>query len=189
MKPTITSVAQALDLADSRHWTHQPPPSPAARLNHLLRTQDIATLAARLFTNPATLTRWTHRDATILSSPQIQLIEREILRTWQAAIRHRAHRRILEHHGCVAVQVQARFTYTTLHGEHEDPRLHHLTEEIPTLHARALFEARHQQAPEDQLRRILSDGIAEAYFFRALPPDQQQAAITISDLHHVRFHY
>ncbi|MET9437547.1 hypothetical protein [Streptomyces sp. NPDC006551] len=189
MKPTITSVAQALDLADARHWTRQPPKHPTARLNHLLLAQDIATLAARLFTHPETLTFWRQCDTTSLSDSQTRLIEREILRTWQTAIRHRAHRRILDHHGCVAVQIRARFTYTTHHGEHEDPRLHHLTEELPALHARALFEAQHQQAPEHHLRRILADGIAEAYFFRALPPDQQQAAVTISDLHHVRFHY
>ncbi|MET9378825.1 hypothetical protein ABZX98_32610 [Streptomyces sp. NPDC002992] len=189
MKPAITSVGQALDLADARHWTLQPPKRPTARLKHLLLTQDVAALAGRLFSHPETLTRWAQGDTTALSDPQSRLIEREILRTWQTAIRHRAHRRIVDHHGCVAVQIQARFTYATLHGEHEDPRLHHLTEELPAPHAGALFEAWHEEASEDQLRRILADGIAEAYFFRALPLDQQQAAVTISDLHHVRFHY
>jgi hypothetical protein len=54
---------------------------------------------------------------------------------------------------------------------------------------RALFEAHRHNAGEDRLRRILADGMGEAYFFRGLAPDQQQAAITINDLHSVRFHY
>ncbi|MFF3401541.1 hypothetical protein ACFYW6_23910 [Streptomyces sp. NPDC002659] len=51
------------------------------------------------------------------------------------------------------------------------------------------FDARYRDADEDELRSILADGIGEAYFFRALPADQQQAAVAISDLHFVQFHY
>ncbi|MGW2586186.1 telomere-protecting terminal protein Tpg [Streptomyces virginiae] len=189
MTPTTTSITHALDLADARHWTRQPPRRPAARLRHLLQTQDATTLAIRRFTRPETLTRWAQGHTANISPIQTRLIEREIYRSWQTAIRHKAHQRILEQHGCVTVQIRARFTYTTPHYEHDDPRLHYLTEELPAPHARALFEARHQDTHDDRLRRILADGIAEAYFFRALPPDQQQAAVTISDLHHVRFHY
>ncbi|MFD4231387.1 telomere-protecting terminal protein Tpg [Streptomyces sp. NPDC058545] len=189
MTPTSTSVAHALDLADARHWTHRPPRAPAARIRHLLRTQDTEALAHRLFAYPAALTRWADGDTNTLSPSQAALLEREILRAWLTHVRYNAHQRILDHHGCVAVQLEARFTYTTAHGEFDDPRLHHLTEELPLPHARALFEAHHHNADEDRLRRILADGIGEAYFFHGLASDQQQAAITINDLHSIRFHY
>lgn len=190
MTLTCTSIAQALDLADARHWTRQPPKRPATRLRHLLRTQETTALALRLFVRPDALTRWSQGDHSSLDPAQIPtLIEREIYRTWQTRIRHRAHQQILDRHGSVTVQLHARFRYTTPHSEFEDPRLRHLTEELPTAHAHALFEARHLDADEDRLRRILADGIGEAYFFRGLAPDQQQAAVTICDLHYIRLHY
>ncbi|MFI7019906.1 telomere-protecting terminal protein Tpg [Streptomyces sp. NPDC050164] len=184
-----TSVSHALDLADARHWTRQPPKRPATRLRHLLRQASPSVLAPRLFAYPHTLTRWAEGDLDDLTSAQATLIEREIHRTWQPDVRRRAHQQILDHGGCVTAQLHARFAYTTLSGEFHDPRLLRVIEDLPAHHARHLFDARHRDAEEDELRRILADGIGEAYFFRALPPDQQQAAVTISDLHLIQFHY
>lgn len=189
MLPPNTSVAHALDLADARHWTRQPPKRPAARLRYLLHHHSPGTLAPRLFAYPPALTRWADGDLNDLTPAQATLIEREIYRTWQPEIRRRAHHHILDRGGCVTTQLHARFAYTTLSGEFHDPRLLRLTEDLPALHARQLFDARHCNAEEDELRRILADGIGEAYFFRALPADQQQAAVTISDLHLIQFHY
>jgi hypothetical protein len=187
--PTNTSVAHALDLADERHWTRRPPARPAARLRHLLHTQAAHLLAPSLFAYPQALTRWATGDTSDLTPAHATLIENEIYRTWQPEVRRRAHQQIVEHDGCVTVQLHARFSFTTASGEFHDPRLYRLTEDLPTLHARLLFDARHRDADEADLRRILADGIGEAYFFRALPPDQQQAAVTLTDLHHVHFHY
>ncbi|WP_108999048.1 telomere-protecting terminal protein Tpg [Streptomyces rishiriensis] len=189
MPPPNTSVAHALDLADARHWTSQPPKRPAARLRHLLRHHSPAVLAPRLFAYPDALTRWTDGDTSDLTSAHATLIEREIHRIWQSDVRRAAHQQILDRGGCVTAQLHARFAYTTLSGEFHDPRLLRVTEDLPALHARHLFSARHHDAPEDELRRILADGIGEAYFFRALPADQQQAAVAISDLHLIQFHY
>nr|WP_161558180.1 hypothetical protein [Streptomyces antimycoticus] len=184
-----TSVAYALDIADARHWTRKPPTRPATRLRHLLRTQTAAVLAPKLFAYPETLTRWANGDTSDLTTAQAAYIEYEIFRTWQLQERRRAHQQILDHAGCVTAQLHARFSYTTTSGEFHDPRLRRLTEDLPNLHARRLFDARHRDADEDELRRILADGIGEAYFFRALPIDQQQAAISISDLHFIQLHY
>ncbi|MEV7282968.1 hypothetical protein AB0O01_00085 [Streptomyces sp. NPDC093252] len=189
MPPLNTSVAHALDLADARHWTRQPPKRPATRLRHLLRRTSPSVLAPRLFAYPHALTRWAEGDLSGLTPAQATLIEREIYRTWQPDVRRRAHQQILDHDGCVTAQLHARFAYTTLSGEFHDPRLLRVTEDLPALHARRLFDARHCDADEAELRRILADGIGEAYFFRALPADQQQAAVTISDLHLIQFHY
>lgn len=184
-----TSIAYALDMADARHWTRRPPARPGTRLRHLLCTQTAATLAPKLFAYPETLTRWADGDISDLNTAHATLIEREIYRTWQPQVRLRAHQEILDHDGCVTVQLHARFSFTTTSGEFHDPRLRRLTEDLPALHARHLFDARHRDAEEDELRRILADGVGEAYFFRALPVDQQQAAVTISDLHFIQFHY
>ncbi|MEU0248289.1 hypothetical protein ABZ192_28970 [Streptomyces sp. NPDC006235] len=184
-----TSIAHALDLADARHWTRQPPKRPATRLRHLLRQTTPSALALRLFAYPHTLTRWAEGDLDGLTPAQATLIEREIYRTWQPEVRRRAHQQILDHGGCVTAQLHARFAYTTRSGEFHDPRLLNVIEDLPALHARHLFDARHRDAADDELRRILADGIGEAYFFCALPPDQQQAALTISDLHLIHFHY
>ncbi|MFD3580504.1 telomere-protecting terminal protein Tpg [Streptomyces sp. NPDC058644] len=189
MPPPTTSITHALDLADARHWTRQPPAAPDARLRHLLDTQPPDSLADRLFVYPATLARWADGDFSGLNPTHTVLIDREIHRGWQPRIRRRAHEQILAHDGCVTVQLHARFSYTTPNGEFDDPRLRRITEDLPPVHARHLFEARHDDAADDELRCILADAIGEAYFFRALPPDQQQAALTISDLHLIQFHY
>lgn len=184
-----TSIAEALDIADARHWTRRPPTRPFARLRHLLRTQDTAALASRLFAHPDAIERWATGDTSGLRSVHHTLIEREIYRAWQPHVRRHAHQQILCHDGCVTVQLHARFSYTTSCGEFSDPRLRLLTEDLPAPHAQALFEARHRDAGEDELRGILADGVGEAYFFRPLPADQQQAAVAITDLHFVQFHY
>ncbi|MGA6222026.1 telomere-protecting terminal protein Tpg [Streptomyces umbrinus] len=189
MPHPCTSVAEALDIADARHWTSRPPVRPPARVRHLLRHQGAAELAPRLFAFPDAVTRWAAGDTSGLTLAQQTLIEREIYRAWQPDVRRRAHQQILHHGGSVTVQLHARFTYTTSCGEFCDPRLRSLIEDLPTVHARTLFEARHRNADEDELRGILADGMGEAYFFRALPTDQQQAAVAISDLHLVQFHY
>ncbi|GAA2679328.1 telomere-protecting terminal protein Tpg [Streptomyces lunalinharesii] len=189
MPPTNTSVAYALDIADQRHWTRRPPDRPDARLRHLLHTQAAHLLAPRLLAHPQALTRWADGETNDLTDTHATLIEHEIYRTWQPQVRSRAHQQILKHDGCVTVQLHARFSFTTSSGEFHDPRLRRLTEDLPLLHARRLFDARHHDAAEEDLRCILADGIGEAYFFRVLPPDQQQAAVTLTDLHAIQFHY
>ncbi|MFD5123620.1 telomere-protecting terminal protein Tpg [Streptomyces sp. NPDC058385] len=190
-QPTpTTSITHALDLADARHWTRKPPTRPATRLRHLLTTQPLEPLAARIFAYPAAVARWAEGDdLSDLNPTHAVLIEREIYRSWQPDVRRRAHQQILDHNGCVTAQLHARFTYTTPNGEFPDARLQRITEDLPALHASRLFEARHAQADDDELRRILADGIGEAHFFRALPHDQQQAALTINDLHLIQFYY
>ncbi|MFI7368206.1 telomere-protecting terminal protein Tpg [Streptomyces sp. NPDC050149] len=188
--PATTSITHALDLADARHWTRKPPTRPAARLRYLLSAQDPNLLAARVFAYPATVERWAQGDGLDdLTTTHARLIEREIYRSWQPRTRRRAHHQILEQDGCVTARLHARFTYTTSSGEFPDERLRNLTEDLPAAHARRLFDARHAESDDDELRRLLADGIGEAYFFRALPRDQQQAAVTISDLHLIQFHY
>ncbi|MFJ1568722.1 hypothetical protein ACIOG8_31700 [Streptomyces erythrochromogenes] len=51
------------------------------------------------------------------------------------------------------------------------------------------FAARHRDAGEAELRRILGDAIGAAYFFRRLGPHQTQAAAAITDLDFVEFRY
>ncbi|MFC7819786.1 hypothetical protein ACFUTR_34835 [Streptomyces sp. NPDC057367] len=103
------SVAHALDLADARHWTRQPPKRPATRLRHLLRQTSPSALAPRLFAYPHALTRWVEGEIGDLTSAQATLIEREIYRTWQPDVRRRAHQQILDHGGCVTAELHARF--------------------------------------------------------------------------------
>lgn len=188
--PPTRSITHALDLADARHWTRKPPTRPVPRLRYLLTAQEPHVLAARVFAYPAAIERWARGDSLDNLTPtHAQLIEREIYRSWQPLTRRRAHRQILDHDGCVTARLHARFTYTTPTGEFPDDRLRNITEDLPAAHARRLFNARHAESDDDELSRILADAIGEAYFFRALPLDQQQAAVTISDLHLIQFHY
>jgi hypothetical protein len=106
---SAATVQEALDRADARHWTRNPPRSPRARLAFLLRQAggDQSALATRLdvpaheFDVLRTVRRPSEGD------PVQQAVERDIIRLWQPRIRRRAHTAILHNNGQMMVSFRA----------------------------------------------------------------------------------
>ncbi|MGW3399535.1 telomere-protecting terminal protein Tpg [Streptomyces hydrogenans] len=184
------TVQEALDRADSRHWTRNPPSSPRARLNYLLRhhTGGRSALAAHLGTTPASLEAFTLRPSRAEGHPLHDTIEREVVRLWQPRIRRKAHRTILENNGHVMVSFRAWLGFTAAGGSSDDPRLRMLTLGLDAPYPEHLFEARHCNEPETRLLQILSTALGTCYFHRNMPSGMTES-VTIERVDYLEFYY
>ncbi|MFD5618465.1 telomere-protecting terminal protein Tpg [Streptomyces yangpuensis] len=184
------TVQEALDRADSRHWTRNPPRSPRARLTYLLRHHrgDWTALAAHLGTTPAHLAALTSAPPRAANEPLYDAIETAVVRLWQPRIRRKAHHTILRNNGHVMVSVRAWLGFTAAGGSSDDPRLRMLTLGLDGPHPENLFEARHRNEPEARLRQILSVALGACYFHRNRPSGANES-ITIGAVDHIEFYY
>ncbi len=176
------SVSEALDIADQRHWTKPPPRTYAARLGYLTSQLGTAQTAQRLHLEPQdTLTGFTHDLHA--------RIDREVRRIWQFQERQNLHETLVAKRAHIVVRFRARFGFSAARGSSDDSRLRFLAPQLLPEHAAELFAARHREASDDELRRILGDAIGAAYFFQRLGPHQTQAAVAITELNSVEFRY
>ncbi|MEI5011707.1 hypothetical protein RB196_34560 [Streptomyces sp. PmtA] len=196
--PTLSlsanTVHEALDRADARHWTRNPPRSPRARLAFLLSKSghDPATLAARLHTTPQALESFaslpSSQGGDQKDSALQQAVEREVIRLWQPRIRRRAHATILHNGGQMMVSFRAWLGFTAAAGSSDDPRLRTLTLSFHAPHVEALFSARHRGAPEPELVAILSHALSACYFHRNRPQGTAEK-VSIERIDYLEFYY
>jgi hypothetical protein len=184
------TIQEALDRADSRHWTRNPPRSSRARLNYLQRHHggDRTALAAHLGTTSAHLETLISAPPHGDSEPLHDAIEREVVRLWQPRIRRKAHRTILQNNGHVMVSFRAWLGFTAAGESSDDPRLRMLTLGLDAPHPEHLFEARHRSEPEDRLLQILSAALGACYFHRNRPPGLEES-VTIDRVDYLEFYY
>ncbi|MFE2159934.1 telomere-protecting terminal protein Tpg [Streptomyces lydicus] len=192
--PTLSlsanTVQEALDRADARHWTRNPPRSPRARLAFLLRKNggDRALLATRLQTTPQALKTFIRQSGDAENSPLQQAVEREVIRLWQPRIRRRAHATILHNNGQMMVSFRAWLGFTAAAGSSDDPRLRTLTLSLHSSHVEALFSARHRGAPEPELLAILSHALSACYFHRNRPQGTAEK-VRIERIDYLEFYF
>lgn len=183
------TVEEALDRADARHWTRQPPRSDRARMKYLLAQTkgQIGPLAALLATPPRDiqriLTGQHAADDTLHRS-----VERQVLRLWQPRVRQRAHRIVVDNDGLMTVSFRAWFGFTAAVGTTDDPRLRFLTTSLPAPYPQHLFDARHRNASEAELHQILSNALAASYFHRNGVPNSLEA-VALKEIDYLEFHY
>ncbi|WP_438493568.1 telomere-protecting terminal protein Tpg [Streptomyces asiaticus] len=186
MNVLTQSVSEALDIADQRHWTKTPPRAHTGRLRYLATCLGADEAAGRLHLSSADVRNLGHIS---LSDGQRSAIDREIRRIWQFTERQHLHETLVRNNGQVIVRFRARFGFSAARGSSNDSRLRFLAPQLLPQHTAELFEARHRNAGEDELRRILGDAIGAAYFFQRLGPHQTQAAVALTDLDFVEFRY
>ncbi|MFJ7593354.1 telomere-protecting terminal protein Tpg [Streptomyces sp. NPDC097617] len=184
------TVQEALDRADSRHWTRNPPHSAQARLNYLQRHHggDRAAVAAHLGATPQRLEAFISSPKQTDSDPLRDAIEREVIRLWQPRIRRQAHHTILDNGGYVMVSFRAWLGFTAAGGSSDDPRLRTLSLGLDAPHPACLFEARHRNAPERQLLQVLSAALGACYFHRNRPQATDES-VTIDRVDYLEFYY
>lgn len=182
------TVTEALDRADQRHWTRQPPRSDRARLHNLLRREPggLHTLATRLETAPDTLTALAAGNRPATDTLHFAL-EREILRDWQPRVRRTAHHTICRNQGQMMLSFRARFGFTSAKGSTDDPRLRFLTLALHPPYPEMLFDARHRNAPETELHRILSHALAASYFHHHNTSVAE--TVTLKEIDFLEFYY
>ncbi|MFH9229017.1 telomere-protecting terminal protein Tpg [Streptomyces lydicus] len=184
------TVEEALDRADSRHWTRPAPRSTRARLHFLARRKDggLPALAAQLGTTECPLHQLVAGRRLSPDDPLHQALEREVIRLWQPRVRRQAHRTILDNGGMMTVSFRAWFGFTSAAGSTDDPRLRFLTLSLREPYPHNLFVARHREAPEEELNRILGEALAACYFQRkGLPAALEE--VTLKEIDYLEFYY
>ncbi|WP_069885798.1 telomere-protecting terminal protein Tpg [Streptomyces luteocolor] len=187
---SAATVQEALDRADSRHWTRNPPRSLRARLGYLIKQYggDTVALAHRLSVTPTELDALRTAKQTPAEYPVHHTVEREIVRLWQPYVRRRAHATIIANGGQMMVSFRARFGFVAAAGSSDDPRLRYLTLHLGTPYAVALFNARHGDAPESELHALLSEALGASYFFQHRKPGPGEN-VALQDLDFLEFYY
>ncbi|TCR15954.1 hypothetical protein [Streptomyces sp. BK205] len=187
---SANTIQEALDRADSRHWTRTPPHSIPARLTYLLKQNrhDTAALAYRLQTTPADLDALRTAARTSQDHPLHQAVEREVIRLWQPRVRRQAHDAILANGGQMMLSFRAWLGFTAAAGTSDDPRLRFLTLTLNTPYPELLFTAQHNGTPEAGLRDILSDALGACYFHRGRPAHLQEK-VSLDRIDYLEFYY
>jgi hypothetical protein len=190
LRLSASTVQEALDRADSRHWTRTLPRSLRARLAYLRKQarHDTAALAHRLGTTPADLDALNPAAPIPDTHPLHQAVEREVIRLWQPRVRQRAHAAILANGGQMMLSFRAWLGFTAAAGSSDDPRLRFLTLSLHTPHTTALFTARHNDAPEEHLRALLGDALGASYFHRNRPTHTSET-VTLERIDYLEFYY
>ncbi|MEV6948551.1 hypothetical protein AB0N07_42870 [Streptomyces sp. NPDC051172] len=190
LRLSADTVQEALDRADSRHWTRTPPRSTRARLTYLLKQSrhDTTTLAPLLQANPADLNALRETGQIPADHPLHQSVEREVIRRWQPHVRRRAHAAILANGGQMMLSFRAWLGFTAAAGSSDDPRLRFLTLSLQSPYPESLFTAQHQGASEAELRAILSDALGACYFHRNRPAQTSQT-VSVERIDYLEFYY
>ncbi|MGA6160500.1 telomere-protecting terminal protein Tpg [Stenotrophomonas sp. NPDC087984] len=185
-----STVGEALDRADSRHWTRPAPRSAKARLRFLLQRQhsSLPDLASRLGVHETLLGQVLTGHRPPADDPLHPALERETIRLWQPQIRRRAHRTVLENSGLITVSFRAWFGFTSAAGTTDDPRLRFLTLSLRDPYPEHLFTARHRGAAEEELNRILGDALAASYFRHKGAPAALEE-VTLKEIDYLEFYY
>ncbi|MFJ8864111.1 telomere-protecting terminal protein Tpg [Streptomyces sp. NPDC102451] len=183
-----STVTEALDRADARHWTRQPPRSHRSRTRYLLQHthNDPQALATLLAVPKNDILGALAGDTP--TDTQAAKTERELLRQWQPQVRRRAHRTILDNGGLLTVSFRAWFGFTAAVGTTDDPRLRFLTTSLCAPYPERLFTAHHRSSPEQELHRILGEALAASYFHQRTSSHTQEA-VTLQKIDYLEFSY
>ncbi|MES9525815.1 telomere-protecting terminal protein Tpg [Streptomyces capoamus] len=188
LRLSADNVREALDRADSRHWTRNPPRSMRARLTYLLKHYEPAALARRLQTTPSHLDALLGAQQVSEDQPLHQAVEREIVRIWQPRVRRRAHATILASGGQMTLSFRAWLGFTATAGSSDDPRLRFLSLHLDAPYPKRLFTARRIGAPESELQAILNDAFSTCYFHRGRPAHLRES-VSLDRIDFLEFYY
>jgi hypothetical protein len=87
----------------------------------------------------------------------------EVRKRWQPRVRDKAKKQAATTAGIV-VETKAQFGYTAAPGITDDGRERLLTQHLPPTYAARLFEAQAAGESEEELQKIVAEGLQEIYF-------------------------
>lgn len=158
-------VAEGLETAERNVFTRPIPKSAGARMRFLVRQAKGSTkaVARRLGVSQRTVQRYVAGQRKNPPKALAEALEREVRKDWQPRVRRRAERKAATSTG-IAVEARARFGFTAAPGTTDDGRMRRITQHLPPVYARRLFDARAAGASEQELRDIVAEGLQEVYF-------------------------
>ncbi|SOD62810.1 hypothetical protein SAMN06297387_107184 [Streptomyces zhaozhouensis] len=179
----MDEISDALARADAEAFTRRPPRTLRGQITYLIRQLGSArAVAAEIGVTADSVNRYRRGARRNPPRAVTERVEAAVRARWQPRVRARRRRRAATTGG-ITVETRARFGYTAPVGTTDDGRLRRLTVHLPAEYADRLFTAREAGAGDDQLRRIVAEGLRDIYFrdggTRA--PDLTDVALTDID--------
>ncbi len=157
-------IEDGLDKAEQRALTRPIPKSTQARVKFLLKKLKTTKAVAELLgVTQRSVERYLTGERKNPPKATADRIEEEVRRRWQPLVRKRARQQAATATG-ITIETRAQFGFTAAPGTTDDPRLRRITEHLPPAYAAQLFEARDRGAAEEDLQRIVAEGLQEMYF-------------------------
>ncbi|PZG86636.1 DNA-binding protein [Streptomyces sp. NTH33] len=176
-----------LDAAVQKAFTRPAPKSAPARMRYLVKQLGGTKPVARMLRiSQRTVERYV-KDQIKKPRPDLAArLEREVKRRWQPQIRARARQKAATTGGIV-IDTRARLGYTAPVGSTDDARIRHLTVALPPQYAARLFDAQQAGAGDQQLQRIVAEGLKEMYFQDGGRRAGSLEEVRFTDIEHVEF--
>lgn len=157
-------IEDAIERADREGFTREPPRTLKGRIGFLLRQLKTAkAVAAELGVTADSVNRY--RRGARKHPPQdiADRIDAAVRARWQPQVRRRRREQAATTTG-ITIETRARFGYTAPIGTTDDGRVRRLTVHLPPAYAQRLFDARDRGAGDQQMRRIIAEGLRDVYF-------------------------
>jgi transcriptional regulator with XRE-family HTH domain len=156
---------ESLDRATAATVTRPPPKSPRAQFRFLLKQAKGSTraVAERLGVTQRTVERYLKGQLRRPRKDLAARLEREVRKDWQPRVQARAKKRAATSDG-ITVETRARFGYAGAPGSTDEDRVRLITQTLPPLYAQRLFDAQAAGGSEDDLLKVVAEGLRDVYF-------------------------
>lgn len=182
-------IDDAIERADRESFTRQPPKTLKGQIGYLIRQLGSAKAVAREIGVTADSVNRYRRGARKHARPDIAAkIDEAVRRRWQPQVRKRRQKQAAATGG-ITVETRARFGYTAPVGTTDDGRFRRLTVHLPPTYAQRLFDARQAGAGDQQMRRIIAEGLKDIYFQDGGTRAQGLSDVTLNDIDYLDLDY
>ncbi|GHJ02285.1 hypothetical protein TPA0906_74970 [Streptomyces olivaceus] len=178
-------MGKLVDAMRARFQTRNAPKTARGQFNALMRKEkgNTAKVAERLGVSRRTVQRYVKGERKIANSkPEIlDRLQKEAAKDHQPRVTARAQKEAQQRG--MTIETRARFGFTADAGSTDDPRMRRLTEEVPDHLIPQVFDAL-RAGDEDELNRLLGQGLAEEYF-RTPGTDAERLDVEFTDIDYV----
>ncbi|MGW7197328.1 telomere-protecting terminal protein Tpg [Streptomyces chryseus] len=186
-------IEDRLEEAADTAYSQPIPKSLGARIRFLLkqekglsRAEAARAVAEKIGKTQRTVERY--RDGKIKTAmPETAaLVEAEVKKLWQPLVKAKKLQAAVTSTG-IKVDVRGKFGYTSPRGTTNDPRYRRLSRSLHAETAAALYEAKQAGASEDDLAKIVAEGLRSEYFTDGDTRAQSLQEVELRDIDHIRF--
>ncbi|MCT9093863.1 telomere-protecting terminal protein Tpg [Streptomyces sp. NPDC054904] len=178
-------MGKLVDAMRARFQTRNAPKTARGQFNALMRKEkgNTAKVAERLGVSRRTVQRYVKGERNIAKSkPEIlDRLQKEAVKDHQPRVTARAQKEA-QRRG-MTIETRASFGFTAGPDSTDDPRVRRLTEDVPDHLIPQVFDAL-RAGDEDELNRLLGQGLAEEYF-RTPGTDAEQLDVEFKDIDYV----
>ncbi|MFF8445890.1 telomere-protecting terminal protein Tpg [Streptomyces californicus] len=182
-------IEDAIERADRESFTRQPPKTLKGQIGFLLKQFGSArAVAAEIGVTADSVNRYRRGARKHARADVASKIDDAVRQRWQPMVRKRRQKQAAATGG-ITVETRARFGYTAPVGTTDDGRFRRLTVHLPPAYAQRLFDAREFGASDQQMRKIIAEGLKEIYFQDGGARATGLSDVTLNDIDYLDLDY